>query len=138
MDVEFGVGRCNLLHLEWIGNEFLLYNRGILSNLLGMIWPGHYAVQQKLTQCCIYTLIRYFKICICYRFNCVLLNVDIQLSQYRYFEKIILSSVELSCHDFEISQIWNWPQMYKIISILNNNSLIYISIPQFFTFIGIY
>ena len=27
MDVEFGVGRCKLLHLEWISNEVLLYHR---------------------------------------------------------------------------------------------------------------
>ena len=28
MDWEFGVGRCKLLHLEWIRNEILLYNTG--------------------------------------------------------------------------------------------------------------
>ena len=28
MDGEFGVGRCKLLHLEWINNEVLLYNTG--------------------------------------------------------------------------------------------------------------
>ena len=28
MDWEFGVGRCKLLHLEWISNEVLLYNTG--------------------------------------------------------------------------------------------------------------
>ena len=28
MDREFGVGRCKLLHLEWISNEVLLYNIG--------------------------------------------------------------------------------------------------------------
>ena len=28
MDWEFGVGRCQLLHLEWISNEVLLYSRG--------------------------------------------------------------------------------------------------------------
>ena len=26
MDEEFGVGRCKLLHLEWISNEVLLYS----------------------------------------------------------------------------------------------------------------
>ena len=28
MDWEFGVGRRQLLHLEWISNEVLLYSRG--------------------------------------------------------------------------------------------------------------
>ena len=28
MDGEFGVGRCKLLHLEWISNEVLLYSPG--------------------------------------------------------------------------------------------------------------
>ena len=26
IDWEFGVSRCNLLHLEWISNEILLYS----------------------------------------------------------------------------------------------------------------
>ena len=26
--VEFGVSRCKLFHLEWIGNEVLLYSAG--------------------------------------------------------------------------------------------------------------
>ena len=33
MDWEFGVGRCKLLHLEWINNKVLLYSTG--NNLLG-------------------------------------------------------------------------------------------------------
>ena len=28
MDGEFGVSRCNLLHLEWRSNEVLLYSTG--------------------------------------------------------------------------------------------------------------
>ena len=28
MDSEVGVGRCKLLHLEWINNEVLLYSTG--------------------------------------------------------------------------------------------------------------
>ena len=28
MDKEFGVGRCKLLHLQWISNEVLLYSTG--------------------------------------------------------------------------------------------------------------
>ena len=34
MDRQFVVGRCKLLHLEWISNEVLLYSKGN-SNLLG-------------------------------------------------------------------------------------------------------
>ena len=35
MNGEFGVGRCKLLHLEWISNEALLYSTGNYINLLG-------------------------------------------------------------------------------------------------------
>ena len=28
MDWEFGVGRCKLLHLEWINSKVLLYSTG--------------------------------------------------------------------------------------------------------------
>ena len=28
MDWEFGVGRCKLLHLEWINNKVLMYSTG--------------------------------------------------------------------------------------------------------------
>ena len=28
MDGEFGVGRCKLLHLEWINTKVLLYSTG--------------------------------------------------------------------------------------------------------------
>ena len=28
VDEEFGVGRCQLLHLEWINNKVLMYNTG--------------------------------------------------------------------------------------------------------------
>ena len=28
MDWEFGVGRCKLLHLEWISKKVLLYSTG--------------------------------------------------------------------------------------------------------------
>ena len=28
MGWEFGVGRCKLLHLEWINNKVLMYNTG--------------------------------------------------------------------------------------------------------------
>ena len=71
MDGEFGVRRCKLLYLEWISNEVLCTAQGTISNLLGQnmtedssrkrmyiyIWLGHYAVQQKLTQCCKSTII---------------------------------------------------------------------------------
>ena len=36
MDWEFGVGRCKLLHLEWISNEVLLYSTGNYIQLLVM------------------------------------------------------------------------------------------------------
>ena len=32
---EFGVGRCKLLHLEWMSNEVLLYSTGNYIQSLG-------------------------------------------------------------------------------------------------------
>ena len=76
MDWEFGVGRCKLLHVEWISNEVLLYSIGKYIQSLGIDhdgglykkgnthththththsdpkWLGHFAVQQKLAQHC--------------------------------------------------------------------------------------
>ena len=36
----FGVGRCKLLYLEWIGNEVLLYSRGNDIPSLGIEHDG--------------------------------------------------------------------------------------------------
>ena len=36
MDGEFGVGRCKLLHLEWISNGVLLYSTGNYVYSLGL------------------------------------------------------------------------------------------------------
>ena len=74
MDREFGVGRCKLLHLEWICNEVLLYSTGNCIQSLGTehdgreyekknvcvhacVWLGHNAIQQKLTQYCKSTIL---------------------------------------------------------------------------------
>ena len=40
MDGEFGVGRCNLLQLEWISNEVLLYSTGNYIQSLGTEHDG--------------------------------------------------------------------------------------------------
>ena len=37
---EFGVGRCELLHLEWISNEVLLYSTGKYIQSLGKKHDG--------------------------------------------------------------------------------------------------
>ena len=37
MDREFGVGRCKLLHLEWISSEVLLYSTGNYIQFLGIV-----------------------------------------------------------------------------------------------------
>ena len=81
IDMEFGVGKCELLNLEWINNDVLLYSTGNYIPSLGIehngrqyekkniyiylplcsiardriyiyIWLGHFAVQQKLAQHC--------------------------------------------------------------------------------------
>ena len=75
MNREFRVGRCKLLHLEWINNEFLLYSIVNYVQFLGMERDGrqyekknvythththmaHYAVQQRLTQHCKSTILQ--------------------------------------------------------------------------------
>ena len=40
MDREFGVGRCKLLHLEWISSEVLLYSTGNYMQFLGAEHDG--------------------------------------------------------------------------------------------------
>ena len=40
MDWESGVGRCKLLHLEWISNEILLYSTGNYIQSLVMEHDG--------------------------------------------------------------------------------------------------
>ena len=40
MDGEFGVGRCNLFHLEWMSNEVLLYSTGNSIHFLGVEHDG--------------------------------------------------------------------------------------------------
>ena len=37
---EFGVGRCQLLHLEWISSEILLYSTGNSIQSLGIEHDG--------------------------------------------------------------------------------------------------
>ena len=36
MDEEFGVGRCKLLHLEWVSNEVIMYSTGNYIQSLGI------------------------------------------------------------------------------------------------------
>ena len=61
MDWEFGVNRCKLVPLEWIGNEILLYSIGDYvwsllmehdhvrkKNIYMHVWLGHLAVQWKI------------------------------------------------------------------------------------------
>ena len=69
MEGEFGVGRCKLLHLEWITNEVLLYSTGNDEQSLGtdhdvrkykkknVYITASTSVQQKLAQHCKSTII---------------------------------------------------------------------------------
>lgn len=65
-DWAFGVSRCKLGHLEWIGHEVLLYSAGNLIQSLVLdrdgrsrrrmyiyVRPGHFAEQQKHANLCI-------------------------------------------------------------------------------------
>ena len=40
MDGEFGVSRCKLLHLEWMGSKVLLYGTGNSIQSIGMARDG--------------------------------------------------------------------------------------------------
>ena len=40
MDQEFGLGQCELLHLEWISSEVLLYSTGNYIQSLGIEHNG--------------------------------------------------------------------------------------------------
>ena len=40
MDGEFGVGRCKLLHLEWISNGVLLCSKGNYIQSLDLEYDG--------------------------------------------------------------------------------------------------
>ena len=42
MDWDFGVGRCKLLHIEWINNKVLLYSTG---NEIQSPWINHHGKQ---------------------------------------------------------------------------------------------
>ena len=37
---EYGVGRCKLLHLEWVSNGILLYRQGNYARSLGLDHDG--------------------------------------------------------------------------------------------------
>ena len=49
MDEEFGVGRCKLLHLEWISNEVLLYSTGNYGQSLGIEHDGKKTTKKQNT-----------------------------------------------------------------------------------------
>ena len=42
MDGEFGIDRCKLFHLEWMGNEALLYSTGKYIQSLGADHDGRW------------------------------------------------------------------------------------------------
>ena len=47
MGWEFGVGRCKLLHLEWVSNEVLLYSTGNSIHSLGIEYKGKKKYYEK-------------------------------------------------------------------------------------------
>ena len=47
----FGVGRCKLLHLEWISNGFLLISTGNYIQSLGIDHEGR-SCEKKIVLCC--------------------------------------------------------------------------------------
>ena len=80
-DWEFGVSRCKLLHVEWMSKEVLQYSIRNYIQSLGIdhdgrcirkamcvyiyihthtriyVGLGHFAIQQKLAQCCNSTIL---------------------------------------------------------------------------------
>ena len=56
-----GVNRCKLLHLEWINNKFLLYNRGTYIQYAELNHTGKY--KKKECVCvCVYIYLNQFAI----------------------------------------------------------------------------
>ena len=51
MDWEFGVNRCKVLHLEWIGNEVLLYSMGHYVQSLVMKHDRRQYEKESLYRC---------------------------------------------------------------------------------------
>ena len=61
MNWELGVSRCKLLHLEWIGNEVLLYSTG---NYIQSLVMDHHRMEDNVRKTmCVY-------MCMCMR-TCV-------------------------------------------------------------------
>ena len=60
-DLDFGVSRCKLLHLEWINNNVLLYITGNYIQTPGIYMYNCITVQQKLAQHCKSTMIKIHK-----------------------------------------------------------------------------
>ena len=66
---EFVVGRCKLLHIEWMSNQALLYKHWKLYPVFWIDYDGkqykkksvcmggHYALRQKLIQHCKSTIL---------------------------------------------------------------------------------
>ena len=50
MDWEFGVGRCKLLHLEWI-NKVLLYSTGNYTQYPGINHNGKECKKKNVSMC---------------------------------------------------------------------------------------
>ena len=57
MDGEFGVGRCKIVHLEWMGNGFLPYSTGYCVQSLGLEHDGRWYGKKKRLYICIYIYI---------------------------------------------------------------------------------
>ena len=53
MDWQFGVGRCKLLHVEWISNEVLPYSTGNYSQSPGIDSDGR-EYEKKIVCICIW------------------------------------------------------------------------------------
>ena len=51
MDEESRIGRCKLLHSEWISNEILLYNTGNYSQSLGIEHDGRQDEKENVYIC---------------------------------------------------------------------------------------
>ena len=64
MDWEFGVGRCKLLHLEWISNEVHCIAQESMSSLLGWTMMEDNTRKGMCVCVCVCVCV-YIYICIC-------------------------------------------------------------------------
>ena len=89
MDWEFGVGRCKLLHLEWINNKLLMCSTRNYTQYLIINYKGKEYIYVYI----------YVHACVCITESLLLYNRDRHIENQLYFNKKCKKKSGLSfCH----------------------------------------